>query len=113
MVCTVARTVVLSKFGSDAELRRLLLSTGEQLIAEAAKNDCNWGIGLSAEQPEAREPAKWRGANTLGWALMEARASLRAAAHGAAADGPKRERSWGEGSLRGGLPRVSARGGSS
>jgi ribA/ribD-fused uncharacterized protein len=78
VVCTVAKTVVLSKFHSDAELRRVLLSTGEQLIAEAARNDCNWGIGLGVEHADVAIPARWRGANMLGWALMEARATLRA-----------------------------------
>jgi len=80
IVCTVAKTVVLSKFVSDAELRRVLLATGHQLIAEAAKNDRNWGIGLDIKQPEVALPSQWRGANMLGWALMEARTTLRTAA---------------------------------
>ena len=80
VVCTVAKTVVLSKFASDGELRRVLLSTGNHLIAEAAKNDHNWGIGLDMPQPEVAVPSQWRGANMLGWALMEARTTLRAAA---------------------------------
>jgi len=85
IVCTVAKTVVLSKFASDDELRRILLSTGDQLIAEAAKNDRIWGIGLDMKQPEVVVPSQWRGANVLGWALMEARAALRTAAAGAEA----------------------------
>lgn len=93
---------MLSKFASDDELRRVLLSTGDQLIAEAAKNDRNWGIGLELTQPEVATPSRWRGANMLGWALMEARTTLRAAA----APAPKRERSWGDNSLRSGLPRA-------
>ena len=101
IVCTVAKTVVLSKFESNAELTCVLLSTGEKLIAEAAKNDCNWGIGLDTKQPEVAVPAQWRGANMLGWALMEARTSLRTPAIA-----PKRERSWGERSMRNGLPRL-------
>jgi len=80
IVCTVAKTVVLSKFVSDAELRRVLLATGHQLIAEAAKNDRNWGIGLDMKQPEVALPSQWRGANMLGWALMKARTTLRTAA---------------------------------
>ena len=39
-----------------SELRRVLLSTGDQLIAEAAKNDRNWGIGLDVKQPEVARP---------------------------------------------------------
>merc|ERR1711988_579523 len=68
VVCTVAKTVVLAKFASDAELRDVLIATGEQLIAEAARNDCNWGIGLGSEHPDVAVPARWRGANMLGWA---------------------------------------------
>ena len=89
-MCTVAKSVVLSKFTSDAELGRVLLATGDQLIAEAARNDRNWGIGLDVTRPEVAKPAEWRGANILGWALMEARTSLREAAN---AVPPKRARS--------------------
>ncbi len=39
-----------------------------------------WGIGLAADDAAAADPERWRGPNLLGFALMEARARLRAGA---------------------------------
>jgi predicted NAD-dependent protein-ADP-ribosyltransferase YbiA (DUF1768 family) len=39
-----------------------------------------WGIGLAAQDERAADPARWRGLNLLGFALMEARDELAAAA---------------------------------
>ena len=75
-VCEVARHLIVSKFAVP-ELKHHLLKTGERLIAEAARNDCVWGIGMDGKNPAAKLPFKWRGANVLGWALMEARTELR------------------------------------
>ena len=77
-VCDIAKHVVLFKFSSALALRQHLLATGERLIAEAAPNDQVWGIGLDALNPDARQPLKWKGANVLGWALMEARNEITA-----------------------------------
>ncbi len=35
-----------------------------------------WGIGYAADHENALRPARWRGSNLLGFALMEARARL-------------------------------------
>jgi predicted NAD-dependent protein-ADP-ribosyltransferase YbiA (DUF1768 family) len=35
-----------------------------------------WGIGLAASDEHAEQPARWRGLNLLGFALMEARRQL-------------------------------------
>lgn len=67
-----------AKFGQHPPLKKFLLSTGERVLVEASPYDTVWGIGLSAEQPEAHVPSRWRGLNLLGFALMEVRASLRA-----------------------------------
>lgn len=76
VVCSVAYEVVMQKFSKVEDLKALLLATGDRLLAEAAPNDPNWGIGLSAASPDAHCPRTWRGSNILGWALMEARANL-------------------------------------
>lgn len=76
-VCDIARHVIFTKFSSLPELRSQLLATGERMIAEAAPNDYVWGIGLDAWHPDAQKPHKWRGANVLGWALMEVRSVLK------------------------------------
>jgi ribA/ribD-fused uncharacterized protein len=67
-----------AKFGQHDELRRFLLGTGDQVLVEASPVDRIWGIGLSAADERATDPARWRGRNLLGFALMDARAALAA-----------------------------------
>ncbi|MFF0447059.1 NADAR family protein [Streptomyces sp. NPDC004609] len=76
----IVRSGSLHKFGQDGGLRDFLLATGERVLVEASPRDRVWGIGLSASSPRAHDPAQWRGLNLLGFALMEARTSLREAA---------------------------------
>jgi ribA/ribD-fused uncharacterized protein len=64
------RRAVLAKFTAHAELRVLLLATGDEKIVEAADGDHFWGCG-----------ANGRGENWLGRILMEARAKFRAIAN--------------------------------
>lgn len=66
-----------AKFGQHAPLGEFLLATGSRVLAEASPYDAIWGIGLSATQPEARSPSRWRGLNLLGFALMRVRERLR------------------------------------
>ncbi|MFF1441554.1 NADAR family protein [Streptomyces sp. NPDC058295] len=73
------------KFASDPGLRAFLLSTGERVLVEASPMDRVWGIGLTADDEAAMDPQRWRGPNLLGFALMEARERVRAAARGAGA----------------------------
>lgn len=65
-----------AKFGQDAELRAYLLGTRDRVLVEASPVDRVWGIGLAADDERAASPARWRGLNLLGFALMEARAAL-------------------------------------
>lgn len=62
------------KFTADEELRRFLLGTGDRVLVEASPVDRIWGIGLTTADEAAHDPARWRGQNLLGFALMEARA---------------------------------------
>ncbi|NSC23847.1 NADAR family protein [Streptomyces albus subsp. chlorinus] len=66
----------LAKFGQDARLAGFLRSTAGQVLVEASPLDHVWGIGLAADDERAGDPARWRGANLLGFALMETRAAL-------------------------------------
>ncbi|MEV6279570.1 NADAR family protein [Nocardia sp. NPDC051832] len=67
-----------AKFGQHPDLRDYLLRTGERVLVEASPVDRIWGIGLAADDPRAEDPSRWRGLNLLGFALMAARAELRA-----------------------------------
>jgi ribA/ribD-fused uncharacterized protein len=66
-----------AKFGSDPALRAYLLGTGDRVLVEASPIDHIWGIGLGRDDPDAADPARWRGLNLLGFALMRVRAALR------------------------------------
>ncbi|NUO53491.1 MAG: NADAR family protein [Polyangiaceae bacterium] len=66
-----------AKFSQNTELGAFLLGTKNKVLVEASPRDTIWGIGLGAANPNARIPARWRGLNLLGFALMKARAVLR------------------------------------
>ena len=76
LVCHVAREVVYQKFSKLPPLRAHLLATGSHTLAEATRNDQIWGIGLNIDE-DISVPARWRGTNVLGWALMQTRDRLR------------------------------------
>jgi len=69
--------VVRQKFAADRSAQKVLLSTGDKILAEAAPNDCIWGIGLSLRDARVKCPEEWRGRNILGYALMRARDHIR------------------------------------
>ncbi len=66
------------KFSQNPGLRKVLLSTGERTLAEAAGSDAIWGIGVNLKDATAGAP--WRGLNLLGQALMRARTAIQAQA---------------------------------
>ncbi|HEU4409684.1 MAG TPA: NADAR family protein [Polyangiaceae bacterium] len=67
----VMREAVEAKFRQHAELRALLLATGEARLVEHTENDDFWGDGGDG-----------RGRNELGRILMAVRAALRAEGEG-------------------------------
>lgn len=71
-----------AKFSQNPALARYLLNTGERVLVEASPVDAIWGIGLAADDARASDPRRWRGLNLLGFALMQVRALLHAAAAG-------------------------------
>lgn len=62
----IMHEAVLAKFTRHADLRELLLATGDATIVEHTKNDAYWGDGGDG-----------RGKNRLGQILMEVREELR------------------------------------
>lgn len=70
----------VAKFGSNDELRSYLVGTGYRVLVEASPRDRIWGIGMGKNDPAAEQPSTWQGLNLLGFALMRARAELRAQA---------------------------------
>lgn len=66
-----------AKFSQNPPLHGYLVGTGNAVIVEASPVDPIWGIGLSADSPDARHPDRWRGLNLLGKALMDVRDRLR------------------------------------
>jgi ribA/ribD-fused uncharacterized protein len=77
IICHIAREVVWQKFSQLPLLRKRLLGTGSKILAEATRNDKIWGIGLNIDE-DISVPARWKGTNVLGWALMQTRDRLRA-----------------------------------
>lgn len=63
----------IAKFSQNPPLRQYLLSTGDKILVEASPRDTVWGIGMSKEDKDAICPARWKGQNLLGLALMEVR----------------------------------------
>ncbi|AEB45500.1 NADAR family protein [Micromonospora maris] len=69
----IVLTGTVAKFDEHPALRTYLIGTGERVLVEASPLDRIWGIGLAADHPHATDPARWRGLNLLGFALMQAR----------------------------------------
>lgn len=61
------------KFSQNNDLKEFLIQTGNRIIVEASPVDAIWGIGIATDHKEISNPAKWRGLNLLGFALMEVR----------------------------------------
>ena len=79
--CGVRQMVVyqglLAKFSQNNILCNKLLQTHNDILAECAVKDRVLGIGLSMNDPERLDLAKWRGQNLLGYTLMMVREELR------------------------------------
>lgn len=66
----VMRKAVLCKFETHADIREILLSTGNQALVENAPGDYYWGCGQDGS-----------GKNRLGKILVEVREALRSSNH--------------------------------
>ncbi len=54
------------KFKQNADLKEILINTGDSLMIEAAPRDLIWGIGLSESEAKNTHPEQWPGMNLLG-----------------------------------------------
>lgn len=73
----IAVTGSIAKFTARPELTGLILSTGDRIMVEASPLDHVWGCGLAESSADISDPRSWPGKNLLGFALMEARDSIR------------------------------------
>merc|ERR1712039_1141853 len=73
----VAFEVLRQKFEGNDSLRKLLLSTGDVIIAEATRNDRIWGIGIDVGDARVQDQSQWCGRNVLGRGLMRVREHLK------------------------------------
>ncbi len=64
------------KFMQSSSLLKALLETAGTDLVEASPDDCIWGIGWRASDPEAQDPDQWRGLNLLGKALTQLREEI-------------------------------------
>lgn len=67
---------LVAKFSQNEDLKKSLLETGNDMLAECAVKDRIWGIGLSMTDPDRQDMSKWKGQNLLGYALMMVRNKL-------------------------------------
>lgn len=65
------------KFLQNPKMKDFILGTGDSILAEASPYDKLYGIGFKQESSNARNPLNWKGANLLGFALMEVRDLIR------------------------------------
>ena len=73
----VARRALKAKFEQNAPLRERLIATGDAVLAECARKDRIWGIGLGMDDPARFSVDSWPGRNLLGFTLMLVRDELR------------------------------------
>ena len=73
----IVKRGVKAKFAQNEDILKVLLDTGNALLAECSPFDRKWGIGIGLSNPDHLIVAKWKGRNLLGRVLMEVREELR------------------------------------
>lgn len=74
--CRIMFEACMAKFRAHPDIRASLIATGNTILVEASPLDKIWGIGMGANNPDAKVPIKWRGLNLLGRVLMKVRQDL-------------------------------------
>ena len=88
-----------AKFEQNPDLKKMLLATGNAILAEASPKDPIWGIGLDAQTAALTDLSEWPGQNLLGRALMELRSEF--SGGGGNETGDKAGNGFGDGSEKG------------
>lgn len=65
-----------AKFSQNPALKDYLVATKNRVLVEASPYDRVWGVGLSADNENIKQPQRWQGENLLGFALMKVRSQL-------------------------------------
>ena len=73
----VMEQILRIKFKDNADLKQLLLDSGNCVLAEAGR-DSHWAVGLSINRDDIFDTKKWRGQNWLGKLLASIRLELSA-----------------------------------
>lgn len=66
----------VAKFTQNPDMLDELMFTVNRTIVEASPKDDIWGIGLSADDPRAKDRSTWLGTNWLGEAIEKVREDL-------------------------------------
>ena len=74
---TIVKRGVKAKFAQNPDICRILLDTGNALLAECSRYDRKWGIGIDIGSQRWHDVSNWQGKNLLGRILMQVREELR------------------------------------
>lgn len=72
----VMRSIIKAKVYGNKEIKRQLMKTGNQPIAEAVQGQDFWGVGMNKAATCRTDPEIWPGTNMLGKLYMELRSEL-------------------------------------
>ena len=61
----IVKDAANAKFSQNPELLAYLLGTKNCILVEASPMDKIWGIGMGKDNPDSKNPLKWRGLNLL------------------------------------------------
>lgn len=73
----IVKRGVRAKFVQNPELLKVLLSTGNAVLAECSPYDKVWGVGIAPDDDRVYDTRKWEGKNRLGRILMVLREEFR------------------------------------
>ena len=72
----IVKRGIRAKFLQNTDITEILLSTNNAVLAECARNDEQWGIGIDINDDIRFDTSNWKGTNLLGRILMEIRQEL-------------------------------------